>query len=195
MSKTVARKPFDPDPAWSVECKTAFTMYRDLGSERSLRATQEKLGRPSGYQRTLEEWSRQQGWVERVAAFDAHLDRVRVESAREQIERVTSGHAAALEAAIKVISRPILKLAERIEDGDLTDDDEDVLRFTLGTKEGAKLLPSLIQASRLVHGVSTQNVALNGQHRHRIERADLGELDAYLTGFDDGAKQLAESVD
>lgn len=186
------RAPFEPDPAWSKERKEAFTLYRDQGPTRSLARVAEELKKSATI---MGRWSGEDGWVARAAAFDAHLDSIRRESAEEQIAAVTAKHAAALESAITVISRPIVKLAERIENGDLTEDDEEVLRYTLGTKEGAKLLPSLIQASRLVHGVSTQNVAVNGQHRHKIERADLNELDAYLLGFDDGAKELAESVD
>lgn len=168
-------------------------MYRDLGPNRSLA----KVAQESGYadKSLVERWSRQDGWVERVAAFDAHLDAIKRENAEDQIRRITAGHAKALEAAIAVIARPMLALAERIENGDLTDDENEALLNVLGTKEGAKLLPSLVTASRLVHGVSTSNVALNGQHRHKIERADLNELDAYLLGFDDGTKELAESVD
>lgn len=187
-------KPWEPVASWSPEQREAFVMYRDQGIDRSLRATQEALGKPSGYQRVLEEWSRVESWVGRVAAYDAELDRIRREASEDEIARITKTHAKALESAIKVISRPILELADKIERGevDLTDDP---YALGIGTKEGAKLLPALVQASRLVHGVSTQNVAVNAEHRHKIERASLDELDAYLLGHDDGAKQLAESVD
>jgi len=52
----------------------AFGVYRDMGAERSLSKVREKLGRKSGYERQLQEWSSQHSWVERAAAYDRQLE-------------------------------------------------------------------------------------------------------------------------
>lgn len=52
----------------------AFCIYRDMGLDRSLKKVRLQLGRPEGYQRTLELWSRKYQWVLRVRAYDQHLE-------------------------------------------------------------------------------------------------------------------------
>lgn len=59
------RQPKESDPAW-----LAFRTYRDMGLERSLRKTREKLERPEGYMRMLEDWSSKHDWRARVKVWD-----------------------------------------------------------------------------------------------------------------------------
>ena len=79
----------------STRAYRAFCVYRDMGADRSLSKVREKLGRKSGYERQLQEWSSNHEWVNRVAAYDEHLEmllradletRLLIER-RKQIER------------------------------------------------------------------------------------------------------------
>lgn len=45
-----------------------------MGAERALSKVREKLGRKSGYERQIQEWSSLHRWVERAAAYDRDLD-------------------------------------------------------------------------------------------------------------------------
>lgn len=45
-----------------------------MGADRSLSKVREKLGKKSGYDRQLQEWSSQQRWVERARAYDDHME-------------------------------------------------------------------------------------------------------------------------
>lgn len=73
------RQPHESDPAWM-----GFIAYRDLGLVRTLAlaADMVRKKRPElkkNYDRTLIAWSRINGWVERVQAWDNHQDQVRRE--------------------------------------------------------------------------------------------------------------------
>jgi hypothetical protein len=52
----------------------AFTLYRDMGAARTLKAICEKLDRPDGYLRQIEKWSSEFEWVIRARSYDAYLD-------------------------------------------------------------------------------------------------------------------------
>lgn len=50
-----------------------------MGSaERSLSKVRIKLGKKSGYDRQLQEWSSQHRWVERAGKYDEHLDEISI---------------------------------------------------------------------------------------------------------------------
>jgi len=66
-----SKQPGETGPAWA-----AFILYRDMGPSRSHVRTTEALGRPPGYVGMLTKWSRINGWVERVNAWDSHQDDV-----------------------------------------------------------------------------------------------------------------------
>lgn len=75
----------------------AFTRYRDLGPTRSLTksesnetATKGPRKAPSG---RVAKWSSDHDWVSRAAAYDAHLDTLRVE-ATERAARLNAASAA-----------------------------------------------------------------------------------------------------
>lgn len=55
----------------------AFCIYRDMGLGRSHRKLREVLGRPEGYIRTIELWSRRYQWQMRVRAYDHHVEQIK----------------------------------------------------------------------------------------------------------------------
>jgi hypothetical protein len=56
------------------EAYHAFTIYRDMGVERSTAKVGQKLGKSKAL---MDRWSSKNQWVERVAAYDVDQDRVR----------------------------------------------------------------------------------------------------------------------
>lgn len=75
---------FEQQPRESDKAFAAFSMYLSLGTERSLAAVAEKLGKG---QRILEKWSGRFDWPARVRAHGAHLAVVEREAA-EALARV-----------------------------------------------------------------------------------------------------------
>lgn len=187
MKATMTDRPlYDVVPEWSPERKEAFVMYRDMGNDRSLRGVGQALGKSTAL---IERWSREDGWLLRVASWDAEQDRIRQKAAKEELERITKKHARALESTITVLMQPAIKLADEIEQNGGAEflNEADSITLANLAAQVSKQLPALVQASRLVHGVSTQNVEVKSDTRVRIEGASPDELDSYLTNYDDGS--------
>lgn len=184
------RKLYDVEPQWSPERKEAFAMYRDFGVDRSIRAVAEVLAKS---ETLIGRWSSEDAWRLRVAAWDAEQDRIAQEAMQEERRRLSRKHARAIESTLTVLMQPAIKLADQIENGDLRmlEDEDPIMLANLAAQAG-KQLPALVQASRLVHGFSTQNVAVTAEHRVKIEGASPEELDAYLLGYDDGAANVID---
>lgn len=73
----------DQAPIWTLmvgETKRAyeaFAIYRDMGFERSHKKLRLHLGRPEGYTRTIEHWSKKYNWIIRARAWDEHIAQVK----------------------------------------------------------------------------------------------------------------------
>src|SRR4051812_28075871 len=61
---------FEQQEKESDKAFLAFSLYLNLGPERSLAKVAEKLGRSK---RLMEKWSLRTNWPERVAAYNAHM--------------------------------------------------------------------------------------------------------------------------
>ena len=79
--------PFEQLPKESAKAFAAFSIYLNLGSERSLAVVGQKLGKSVGL---MERWSRRFDWSGRVQAHAAHLAAVE----REATEAVARGKSA-----------------------------------------------------------------------------------------------------
>ena len=62
----------------------AFCAYRDLGTDRSLRAVAEKLGKS---EQLMSRWSARNNWVYRSAEWAAEKERTEREIARKEMEK------------------------------------------------------------------------------------------------------------
>jgi len=78
---TIRARPFEQQPRESAKAFAAFRAYLDLGAERSLLLTAEKVGKSK---RMMEKWSAKFDWPARVQAQAAHL----AELERKAIESV-----------------------------------------------------------------------------------------------------------
>ena len=80
-------KEFEQQPNESAKAFAAFSLYLNMGPERSLEAVGRKLGKSGGL---VQRWSSRWRWAERVDAHAAHLASVE----REAIEVAARGKAA-----------------------------------------------------------------------------------------------------
>lgn len=99
MPKRNDTKPWERQEGESVKAFEAFSVYLEMGEDRSLRAVGQKLGKSKAL---MERWSRTYQWVERVAAYDADVQR--------------KAHAEAVKKKRKMVDRHIsiaLKMQEK----------------------------------------------------------------------------------
>lgn len=86
----------------------AFSIYRDMGIDRSLRKVVQHLNKNLT---TIAEWSSKYEWVDRVAAWDAEQDRIaRLEQIKD-IKKMRKRHAG-------IASQMLLKAAEALQNLD-----------------------------------------------------------------------------
>jgi hypothetical protein len=119
------RQPNETAKAWA-----AFQIYRDLGSKRTVAATQEVMERPVGYRRMLEEWVEKHNWAERVREYDNYLDRIsriqreqskrdeyarKVEAYRDETERTAKAMVSMGARAIAIIQRELASRLQHME--------------------------------------------------------------------------------
>lgn len=83
-------KPWEPLENETPKAYEAFCTYRDLGPNRSMRKTAEKLGKS---QKLMEGWSSTHKWGERAAAWDAEQDRFVRQQQLEDIKKMRKQHA------------------------------------------------------------------------------------------------------
>ena len=75
----------DTDKSWE-----AFTVYRDLGSTRTLDTVAKVLGKSP---KLIERWSPKHEWVRRAGLWDAEVDRAKLTSRLDEIEEMDTRHA------------------------------------------------------------------------------------------------------
>lgn len=107
--------PWDRIKGESEEAYRAFVAYRDLGVDRTLEAARQVLKKNSGYYRVIGGWSGRWSWVERVRAWDSHLqaerDKVTAAEARKWEQRRLAAREANFGLAEKLQER-VQKLLE-----------------------------------------------------------------------------------
>jgi hypothetical protein len=98
----VTSEPWKRLPGESQKAFAAFVVYRDLAAEqRSLRRAAAEhygvdirhVGESRGKVVQIERWSSRWEWVERVRAWEAHIDRSRTESFAEEAAAMAERHA------------------------------------------------------------------------------------------------------
>lgn len=134
-------RPWHRQPGETDKAFLAFVTYRDLGAERSIPAAMKTYGEPAGNLRYWEGWSSRYDWVQRAAAYDAHLDEVRLNAIEDRVARATEKHVRAAQSLID-------KGLERLRSLDLEDMDPGDVRMYVA--DGIKL-------QRLAMGLSTEN--------------------------------------
>ncbi len=73
--------PWDRQEGETPRAYEAFCKYRDMGTDRAIRAVARELGKSATL---MARWSSNNNWVDRVAAWDAEQDRIMRELARKE---------------------------------------------------------------------------------------------------------------
>lgn len=81
MANVNTPKPWERQPKETPKPFEAFCIYRDMGTERSIRKVAEKLGKSNTI---ISRWSTNNNWVERVAAWDDEQERIEREEAQKE---------------------------------------------------------------------------------------------------------------
>lgn len=89
MPKRDDTKPWERQEGEGVKPFEAFSIYLDLGEERSIRAVAQKLAKS---RQLISRWSATYNWVERVAARDDELRRKAHEEAVKKTRKMADRH-------------------------------------------------------------------------------------------------------
>ena len=113
MAKVNAPKPWDRRESETSKAYEAFTIYRDMGVERSLSKVAVKLGKS---ETLISRWSYTHGWVERAAKWDDEQDRIEREIAQKEqakaIREMRKRHADLGQAMLIKAARALARIPE-----------------------------------------------------------------------------------
>jgi len=130
------------DPLWerqrgeSRQAFQAFTIYRDMGVNRSVAKTSKAIGKA---QTMLTRWCSKWRWVERAEAWDAEQDRVKRESRLKAIEDMEERH---IKLAMAAQQKAIERLATMESDELNVRDVLSYLQATIGWERDARRQPT-----------------------------------------------------
>ena len=85
---------YDRETDESAKAFEAWTVYRDLGAERSLQKASEMYYGHGANVGQFERWSRRYGWVERARAFDVEREMIRRSAIEDHLKAQAENHAA-----------------------------------------------------------------------------------------------------
>lgn len=88
-NRTVKASAWERQQGESPQAYEAFATYRDMGSERNIRAVARKLSKSSTI---IARWSSTWKWVERARAWDNELTRQAKEAAAKKVKDMTGRH-------------------------------------------------------------------------------------------------------
>jgi hypothetical protein len=85
---------YDREKDETAKAFAGWTVYRDLGAERSLQKASEMYYGHGGNVGQFERWSRRHGWVERARAFDVEREMIRRSAIEDHLKTQAEDHAA-----------------------------------------------------------------------------------------------------
>lgn len=133
------REPWDRQKGETKKAFEAFTVYRDLGTTRSLAKVANKLDKSKTI---IGRWSSKWNWVERTNAWDDELDRLNKLEQIEEVKKMAERHA---KTSMMFQQKVIERLAE-VNPGELSPNDL------------ARWFEVAVKIERLSRGEPTENV-------------------------------------
>ena len=107
---------WERQPGESAQAYEAFAIYRDMGSNRSLRVVAEQLSKSDTL---IKRWSREKKWGERCRAYDNHLDDVARQEALRKYKKMRTRH---IGIALQLQEKALAEL-KNLPDGSMTPND------------------------------------------------------------------------
>lgn len=89
MPNRKTEQPWERQKSESAQAFEAFSIYLNLGTERSIRAVSHELGKSKTL---IDRWSRNNNWVERCRAWDNHLQREAKKAAVAELREMNRRH-------------------------------------------------------------------------------------------------------
>lgn len=191
-------EPWDRQPDESPVAYAAFIVYRDqLANGHPGRSTREVAREVNKAQAQIGRWSSRHRWVRRVDAYDREQEAVKLQAMSRELERVARRQATSLGAAAQALLQPIQAYLSRLSELQKAGEDPfagwTLRELTKEAREAARLIPQLVQAERLVHGLSTSNVGGHDggpvavdvrvqEARSRVRAMGRAELEELLAG-------------
>lgn len=156
MPKRNDTKPWERQEGESVKAFEAFTVYLEMGDERSIREVAQRLAKS----RTLiGRWSVTYQWVERVASYDADVQRKAHAKAVDKRRKMVDRH---ISIALKMQEKA-LKALEQMDPADI---------------DPKNLIAMLREATKLEQEMRT--VAVDERRAAVADAEDTGEADDVL---------------
>ena len=156
--------PWDQQPNESSKAFERFALYRDMGTGRSLRKLAKDLDlNPS----SIAEVSTKHNWQERIAAFDAYIDKASQHNQIAQAKAMKRRQIALALRAQKVAEKGLKKL--------LKDMDDETLLRKLSPEGLSKILDTGCRLERLNRDEPEQSVEVFQQQS--FDRLTLGECE------------------
>lgn len=84
-------KPWEQQEGETIRAWVAFRIYRDMGRDRALSKVARELG--IKHKRNIAKWSSANHWMERVTAYEGHLDVIRRRETRRSQNEMAKRHA------------------------------------------------------------------------------------------------------
>ena len=113
MPKYSNSKPWERQKNESAQAFEAFSIYLEMGTERSLRAVTQKLLKSYTL---ISRWSRTYNWVKRAAAYDAELQRQAYDATVKRARKMADRH---IRTALKMQEKALIAL-EELDPADLS---------------------------------------------------------------------------
>ena len=102
-------EPWERQEGETARAFEAFSKYRDMGAERSLRKVVQALNKNLT---TIAEWSSKYDWVKRVAAWDVEQDRIARQQQLQDIKKMRNRHAGMAKAMIVKAGRALNRIPD-----------------------------------------------------------------------------------
>jgi len=170
------RTPDESDDQW-----LAFEAFRDMAYPEGIagqfkpRRLRELADRFGWHPTQLTKWGGMNGWHVRAAAFDRHVDALKMKSRVKEIDIVTGQHRRLIANLRIIVENEISKHADMSM--------QDIAAITTFEK-AADVLERVVKLERLVFGSSTENVAhveASESEVWHLERLTVEELEALET--------------
>ena len=117
MAKVNTPEPWERQQDETSKAYEAFTVYRDLGTNRSITKTSQTLNKN---RTTIAEWSTKYDWVKRAAAWDSEQDRIR-QAQVEEIKKMRKRHADIASAMLIKAAQALKNIPQdEIKPGDIS---------------------------------------------------------------------------
>lgn len=183
---SIMTAPYSKKKEESPEAFEAFAMYRDMGVGRSLVSVAEKLRKSEPL---IARWSRKHGWVKRVHAYDAELDRRKRLVDLREVEKMRKRQIATANAMQDLGNIELWKMlaeAKRLKKRRGSLDEKTILKLIekgtalerLNRGEPGEIIQSTGEGGLDLSGLSLEELKILRELRYKVRTRQLAEAES-----------------